>query len=355
MEKIIRVETGRTIGVDLGDRRSEACVLDVAGAVVERFGFRSDREGLAKSFLGRARASVVMEVGTHSPWMSRELERFGHRVVVANARQVRLISHSVNKDDRHDAEILARLGRADESLLSPVQHCSESVQRDRGILRVRESLIAARTMLINSTRGMAKSLGLRVSAGDASSFAARAGKQLPEGTFAGLDVLLAEIGRLTDRIKELDRRIELLGRTRYPQTERLRQVRGVGPITALTFVLTLEDPRRWPRSRAVGAYLGLVPKRRISGDQHPELRITKAGDRYLRQLLVQCAHYLLGPFGPDCTLRRFGLRLIAQGGKRAGKRARVAVARKLAVLLHRLWSSGADYEPLRGAEPAPVA
>jgi transposase len=355
MEKSIRIETGWTIGVDLGDRRSQACVLDRAGTVVERFAFRSDREGVAKAFSVRESAKVVMEVGTHSPWVRRELARLGHRVVVANARRVRLISHSVAKDDRHDAEVLARLGRADESLLSPVQHCSESVQRDRGILRVRESLLAARTMLINSTRGMAKSLGLRVGAGDASSFAARAQKQLPEGLFAGLEVLLAEIKRLSDRIKELDRQIELLGRTRYPQTGRLRQVRGVGPITALAFVLTLDDPRRWPRSRAVGAYLGLTPKRRISGDQHPELRITKAGDRYLRQLLVQCAHYLLGPFGADCTLRRFGLRLIAQGGKRAGKRARVAVARKLAVLLHRLWISGADYEPLRGAESVMTA
>jgi transposase len=215
-------------------------------------------------------------------------------------------------------------------------------------LRVREGLVTARTMLINQVHGISKSLGVRVTKGDAKSFAARAGRQLAEGLFEGLEVVLGEIQRLSDLIKGLDRRIEQLGRTRHSDAQRLQQVGGVGPITSLAFVLTLEDPARWPRSRAVGAYVGLVPKRRISGEQNPDLRISKAGNCYLRKLLVQSAHYILGPFGADCALRRFGLRLIAQGGKRAGKRARVAVARKLAVLLHRLWASGADYEPLRG-------
>jgi transposase len=189
-----------------------------------------------------------------------------------------------------------------------------------------------------------------VSKGDASSFARRARAELGSGLFEGLGVLLEQIEQLTGQLRKLDRQIEVLGRTRYPETQRLLQVQGVGTITALAYVLTLEDPLRWSRSRSVGAYLGLTPKRRISGEQDPDLRITKNGDVYLRKLLVQCAHYVLGPFGPDCELRRFGLRLIAQGGKRAGKRARVAVARKLAVLLHRLWISGAEYQPLR--EPA---
>lgn len=350
MAKITKVETEWTIGVDLGDRRSEACVLDGAGEVQERFAFRTDRTGVAQAFENRPKATVVIEVGTHSPWVSRELEQRGHAVIVANTRRVRLIAASVNKDDRKDAELLARMGRADVRLLSPVHHRSEAAQRDRALLRVREGLVGARTLLINQARGIPKSLGSRVSKGDTSSFVRRARAELGRGLFEGLDVLLDQIEQLTGQLRKIDRQIETLGRTRYPETQRLQQVRGVGPITALAFVLTLEDPSRWPRSRAVGAYLGLTPKRRISGEQDPDLRITKHGDVYLRKLLVQCAHYVLGPFGEDCELRRFGLRLIAQGGKRAGKRARVAVARKLSVLLHRLWVSGADYQALR--EPA---
>jgi transposase len=325
-------------------------VLDAAGNVVERFAFRTDREGLAKAFEGRPRARVVIEVGTHSPWVSRQLERLGHEVVVANPRKVRLIAQGLNKDDRKDAELLARLGRADLRLLHPVVHRSEQAQRDRALLRVREGLVASRTLLINQTRGIAKALGSRVSKGDTSSFARRARHELAPELFTGLEVLLDQIERLSQEIRTLHRRIEEVGRTRYPETQRLMQVRGVGPITALAYVLTLEDPSRWRHSRAVGPYLGLTPRRRNSGEHNPELRITKSGDVYLRKLLVQCAHYILGPFGEDCELKRFGLRLIAQGGKRAGKRARVAVARKLAVLLHRLWVSGAAYEPLR--EPA---
>jgi transposase len=350
MDKATGNETRWTIGVDLGDRRSEACVLDGAGEIRERFAFRTDRAGVAQGFADRPQATVVIEVGTHSPWVSRELEQRGHTVIVANARRVRLIAASVNKDDRKDAELLARMGRADVRLLWPVHHRSEQAQRDRGLLRVREGLIASRTLLINQARGITKSLGARVSKGDASSFARRARAELGSGLFEGLGVLLEQIEQLTGQLRKLDRQIEVLGRTRYPETQRLLQVQGVGTITALAYVLTLEDPLRWSRSRSVGAYLGLTPKRRISGEQDPDLRITKNGDVYLRKLLVQCAHYVLGPFGPDCELRRFGLRLIAQGGKRAGKRARVAVARKLAVLLHRLWISGAEYQPLR--EPA---
>lgn len=347
MNEVIRDETGWTIGVDLGDRRSEACVLDETGKTRERFAFSTDRAGVAQAFANRPPATVVMEVGTHSPWMSRALEQHGHTVIVANARRVQLIAASVDKDDRKDAELLARLGRADVKLLWPVHHRGEQAQRDRALLRVREGLIAARTLLINQTRGLAKSLGGRISKGDTSSFVRRARAELPADLFEGLGILLEQIEVLSQQLRKLDRQIETVAQTRYPETRRLTQVGGVGTITSLAYVLTLEDPTRWRRSRAVGPYLGLTRKRRRSGEQDPDLRITKHGDVYLRKLLVQCAHYVLGPFGKDCELRRFGLRLIAQGGKRAGKRARVAVARKLAVLLHRLWVSGAPYQPLR--------
>lgn len=164
--------------------------------------------------------------------------------------------------------------------------------------------------------------------------------------FPGLETLLAMIEQLTREIRQMDREIEALCAERYPETRLLRQVQGVGPITALGFVLVLEDPHRFARSRSVGSYLGLRPRQRDSGEQRPQLRITKAGDALLRRLLVTAAHYILGPFGPDTALRRHGLRIAQRGGSAAKKRAIVAVARKLAVLLHRLWVSGEVYQPL---------
>ena len=145
--------------------------------------------------------------------------------------------------------------------------------------------------------------------------------------------------------KEQDRQIrEACGR--YPETQWLLQVQGVGPVTALAYVLTLEEPTRFEKSRTVGAFLGLTPRRDQSGQSDKQLPITKAGNTYLRQLLVNCAHYIMGPFAQDSDLRRYGERIASRGGKNAKKRAVVAVARKLAVLLHRLWQDQSTYQPL---------
>ncbi|MDP9474147.1 MAG: transposase [Actinomycetota bacterium] len=161
--------------------------------------------------------------------------------------------------------------------------------------------------------------------------------------------MVATIASLTEKIGDYGRRIEELATERYPESELLRQVQGVGALTALTFVLTLEDPQKFGRSRAVGAYLGLAPGNDQSGDSAPQRRISREGDEMLRRLLVGSAQHILGPFGPDSDLRRHGEKIARRGGKNAKKRAVVAVARKLAVLLHRLWSSGEVYEPLYNA------
>ena len=131
----------------------------------------------------------------------------------------------------------------------------------------------------------------------------------------------------------------------YPEALLLQQISGVGPITALAFVLLVEDPRRFEQSREVGAYFGLVPRLDESSDSTPQLRITKAGDELGRRLLVSAAQYILGPFGPECDLRSHGEAIAQRGGKNAKKRAAVAVARKLAVLMHRLWIAKATYDP----------
>jgi len=274
------------------------------------------------------------------------LKSLGHEVYVANPRQLKLISESSRKDDRIDAMTLARLARVDPELLHPIQHRSEEVQMDLMAIRVRATLVEARTALVNSARGLAKSVGERLPKCDADNMGVEQMAALPKLLQERLELLLQQVESLTGSIQGCDRQIEQIARTKYPEIELLKQVKGVGTLIALTYVLTVADKQRFQKSRDVGCYLGLRPKRSQSGQSEPELRITKEGDVYLRKLLVQGAQYILSRKGPDTDLKRWGTRL-AVGGKRAKKRAVVAVARKLAILLHKLWSGGEVYEPLR--------
>jgi transposase len=335
--------------MDLGDRTSHLCVLDEAGVVVERGKVQTTREGFGKRFEGQTRMRIALEVGTHSPWVSRLLKELGHEVLVANPRKTRLIYQNRGKQDPVDAEALARIARLDPKLLYPVEHRPESVAQDLAVLRARDALVRTRTLLVNHVRGAVKATGHRVKKCSARTFADQAVGEIPEEVREALSSVLATIEVVSKQILALDRRIGELGKKKYPETALLRQVGGVGPIVALAFILTLEHPGRFRKSRAVGPYLGLVPARSQSGDSDPQLRITKEGDAFLRRLLVQSAQYILGPFGPDCDLRRFGQALSARGERNAKKRAVIAVARKLAVLLHRLWRTGEVYEPLRKA------
>ena len=347
------IARGQTIGIDLGDRYSDVCVLDDKGAVVKQERVATtegDLKALSKRHPG---ARVVMEVGTHSPWISRIFEELGHEVVVGNAAVVRRMAGKKDKSDQIDAERVARLGRVDPKLLEPIKHRGEAVQSDRGLLRVRDGLVRMRSSLVTQARSIAKSLGKRLPRCDAQYFAKRIDREDLRELFPGLETLREVVGTLSEKIRRLDATIEEVSARKYPVTARLRQITGVGPVTALAYVVTIEDPKRFRSSRSVGAYLGLKPKKYQSGEQDPELRITKAGDAYLRRTLVQAAQYILGRRGPDTALRRFGERVKSRGAKKtATKRAAVAVARKLAVLLHRLWVSGANYEPLRGVEQA---
>jgi transposase len=340
-------ENGKlTVGIDLGDRSSRYCILDERGEPIVEGSMATTKKGFAQVLGSKPRSRVALEVGTHSPWVSRYLAELGHEVIVANARRVRLITESSRKDDRLDAKTLARLARIDSELLSPIRHRSEQAQADLIVIRARAALVEARTMLINSARGLTKSYGERLRSCGTGQVGAVLAEALSEPLQKALKPMLTEIESLSERIREYDQQIEQIATRRYPETELLRQVHGVGTLTALTYVLTLEDPHRFRRSRDAGAYFGLRPRRRESGNSRPQLRISKEGDAYVRKLLVQCAHHILGPFGPDSDLRRWGLEL-AKGGKNAKKRALVAVARKLAVLLHKLWVSGEVYEPLR--------
>lgn len=351
-----REEWSLTIGLDLGDRFSQVCVVSQAsGEILEEKRIRTTAAALEKRFAGQPRMRIALEVGTHSPWVSRLLARWGHEVLVANASKVRLIYENRRKADRVDARYLARLARLDPELLSPVEHRSEQAQVDLAVLRSRDVLVRCRAALITHVRGTVKSLGGRLPSCSVDRFVKRVGPLIPEVLKPAVDSVLASLTVLDEQIREYDRAIEALAAVRYPQTRLLRQVGGVGPVTSAAYVLTLETPARFRKSRMVGAYLGLAPGRKSSGEQDPQRRITKQGDLYLRRLLVQSAHYVLGPFGRDCDLRRYGERLAARGGKNAKKRAVVAVARKLSVLLHRLWRNAEVYEPLRQASGSPAA
>lgn len=344
-----------TIGLDLGDRHSYYYMLDSSGENIESGRVQTTKNPLEKRFRNFEAARVVMEAGTHSPWVSRLLTDCGHEVLVANPRKLALIAQNDRKDDPVDAELLARLGRVDPQLLSPIEHRGAQTQADLAVIRARDALVAARTQLVNHVWGAVKSLGSRMGSCSTRSFAKKAASQLPEDLRFALEPLLEVIRAMTQQIHGYDRRIEDLCREKYPETELLRQVTGVGAVTSLAFVLTLENPHRFVRSRAVGSFLGLRPGQDKSGAQDPELHITKGGDQLLRRLLVGSAQYILGPFGPDCDLRRWGLKLASRGRKNAKKRAVVAVARKLAVLLHRLWAGSEVYEPLHLAQPTALS
>jgi transposase len=339
-----------TAGVDLGDKYSYLCLIDTeSGEVIEEGRLRTTPQAFERRFASEQPLRVAIEAGTHSPWASRVLEGCGHEVLVANARKLRLIYSNKRKTDEVDAENLARLARVDPKLLYPLRHRGEESQAHIALIRSRDVLVSSRTQLVNHVRGAVKSFGARLPKCPARSFHKRAQEHIPEALLAALAPVLEQIGSLTERIRQYDRRLEAIAKEHYPETELLRQVEGVGPLTALTFVLTLEDPYRFERSRSVGAYLGLVPARDRSGERDPQKRISKEGDEMLRRLLVSGAHYILGPFGSDSDLRRHGQKIASRGGKNSKKRAVVAVARKLAVLLHSLWISGEVYEPLRNA------
>jgi transposase len=338
-----------TIGLDLGDKTSRYCVLSENGEVQAEGSVATAKMAMAKKFGSMTHCRIAIEVGSHSPWLSRLLKDLGHEVIVANARQVQLISASSRKDDRMDAQMLARLARVDPQLLHPIRHRGEKAQSDLLSIRVRSALVEARTSLVNAARGLAKGMGVRVPDCDTANLGVEQIQGLPDKLSEQLKPLLEEVENLTGRISELDRKLEEIARTEYPETKLLRQVSGVGPLIALTFVLTVEDRERFAKSRDVGCYVGLRPKRSDSGESQPQLRITKEGDIYLRKLLVQGAQCILRRRGPDTDLKRWGLRMAERGGKNAKKRAVVAVARKLAILLHRLWVTGEVYEPLRNS------
>ena len=334
-----------TIGLDLGDRISRTCGVDRDGEEVFSGAIATTPAAVATYFSAFEQCRVVLEVGTHSAWVARELAGLGHEVVVSNPSKVYGRRRRSKRNDRLDAEFLARQGRADPKLLCPIKHRGIDAQVHLELLRARDALVRTRTRLVNHVRGAVKPVGGRVRKCSAEAFGRKALEDLPAELRLAMEPLIALIAQLNGQIRGYDQQIEQLITSRYPEARHLQQVPGVGPLTALAFVLLIEDPQRFTDSRDAGAYFGLCPRLDESSDSQPQLRISKAGDAMGRRLLVSAAHYILGPFGPECDLKRHGMAIAERGGANARKRAVVAVARKLAVMLHALWLRGSLYDP----------
>ena len=337
-----------SIGVDIGDRFTEICVLDRDGEVAQRTQVPTTKKGIRRFFEQAERCRVAMEVGTHSAWIQRELDELGFETYVANARKLRAIWDNDSKTDRTDAYLLGEIVQIKPKLLRSIKHRGEEGRLDLKLARARAAMVRARTLLVNHVRGAVKVVGARMPPCHADAFHKQV-EALPDELRPMLEPVMAQVGDHTALIRGFDAAIKERAAA-VPAVALLTQVPGVGDLTALAFVSIVEDPSRFPKTRRIGSYLGLRPRLDDSGDLKPQLRITKAGDKFLRCLLVQCAQHILGPLGPDSDLKRWGSKLSERGGKNAKKRAVVAVARKLAVLLLTLWKKGEDYDPLKKAK-----
>ena len=355
-------QTAAFIGIDLGDTKHAICITDKLGKIIAEYSIPNTRKQIEKLALEYPKALFAMEVGTHSPWISRQLQKHGLEVIVANARKLRAIYTNERKSDLLDARMIAKLARVDPDLLYPIYHCSEDTQTDFLTIKMRNTLVEQRVNIVNAIRGSLKALGIRIpqatTVGITNVARPYLEKHHPEA-LPSMTPMLDILDELKAKIKQFDKSIDQIIATKYEAAQLIQQIGGVGPITALTFVLTIERAERFENPRDVGAYIGLVPRRDQSGNTDKELPISKTGSRYLRKLLVQCAQYNLGHFGQDSDLRRYGENIYltrnaknsnGKKGSRAAKRkAVIAVARKLSVLMLTLWQRECNYEPLLNA------
>jgi transposase len=337
-------------GIDLHAEYSQVCILDEDGEVMETSRVRTSRKALERFFC-RDRMRVALEAGGSSPWVSRLLGSLGHEVVVCSPRRVRLIAESSLKNDKVDAEVLARLVRLDPEFLKPIKHRSEQAQRLRGNLKVRSAMVEARTKWINTIRGLLRSFGYNVSGKVAHTFVERVDlMKLPDDLRAVIAPLLEQLDLLTGEIERCNEHLEEMVKE-LPEVEHLREIPGVGTVVATYFVLTIDDPGRFKNSRDVASFFGLRPSMRESASVSQFGRITKEGDPEMRRLLVQAAHALLRTRA-DSQLKQWALALAERKGK---SKAVVALARKLAVLMHRLWVTGEVYQAFPQQEASQAA
>jgi len=346
------------VGMDVSDKSVEIFILPKESEEGKSLKVKNDQRSLlafAESFERPSRVKLALETGTHSSWQAEMLRSKGIETVVANARDLRMIWGSEKKDDREDAKKLARLLRADPKLLHGVEVKGKARRDALAVLKARDCLVRCRTKLINTVRGLLKSEGVESAELKPENFGAKAERLVPQELRAALKPLIGQIARMSCELKAYDKKLEAMMKA-FDGCKEVSQIKGVGPVTSLSFVLTVGEAGRFQNGSRLASYVGLTPRRDQSGELDCQCHITKAGSKLLRRNLVQAAHYMMGAFGDkDCDLRKFGERIAARGGKNAKKRAVVAVARKLAVLMLKLWKSKAEYDPQysrRGRRPS---
>lgn len=337
------------VGFDVSEKTIET--FAVCRTETSKGSFKIDNnEASIKKFLSMFKkpeqVCVVMETGTHSLWMSELIKKLGFEVIVAHARDLALIYGADKKNDQLDAEKLARLAQADRKLLHPIKHMTMERQTDLTIVKARDLVVRQRTQIINTIRGLLRAAGHKLIEEEYSAATIKkCCSSLPDQIKPAIAPLLQQICYLDLAIKEYDRQVKMLCK-KYHATKILRQIPGVGEVTALTFVLIVGAPNRFENPGRLCAYLGVVPKQDQSGNTDKQLGITKKGNKLGRKLLVQAAHYIMGPFGPDCELRSYGIRIQSRGGKIAKKKSFVAVARKLVAVMLVLWKNPeVTYDP----------
>ena len=340
----------RTIGMDLGSKKTAYCIVAPDSERLDEGDLETNKKSMRAFFESQPTSRVVVEASAPSRWIAELAKVHGHEVVVANPREFRVISHSHKKTDQNDARVLADFGQFRPQLLKPVKLRGLRCQLARTTLSARSQLVEQRTLIICFVRSQVRNVGESLSDCPKTSFHKSALNRLPISLRPLLTPMLKVLAEIVEQIAEYDRLIENLCTHEFPETQVLRQVPGVGPNTSLCFVATIEDPSRFAKSRDVGPYAGLASKSRSSGESNPQLPISKRGDAALRRLLVSSATYIVGPRGQDSDLKRFGARIMARGDQASKSKARIAAARKLSVLLHRLLVTGEVYEPLRNSE-----
>lgn len=352
MDQTITLET--IVGLDVSEKYIQYCELTTDGTLEDEGRFANTRERLRKRFT-REPVTIALEVGSHSRWIAEELVGLGHHVMVLDPRRLKMISDTVYKTDKRDAETLALLALECPRLLKTVEPRGDREQLSLTLVRTRQHLVEMRTKATNSVRGLLKPWGVRVGKkGGSPNFPAEVRKVAPEVLVDILNPQLRVIEELNRAVKELDHQVKTRLPEVAPDALHLLEIDGVGPTTLLYFVSLVGDPHRFPKSRNIGSYFGLCRRLDDSGDKKSERGITKAGDTYMRVLLANCASHIIGPFGKDCDLRRWGVRL-AGNSKAQRKRARTAVSRKLAVIMLSMWKTGQAYVPFRNPDALQAA
>lgn len=330
-------------GLDISDKTTHVCVVDATGAIVWRGVCASDPEAIAGTLGRHARGlgRVVLETGPLSAFLYHGLAERGVPVICICARHAKgVLSARVNKSDPHDAEGLSQMART--GWFKAVRIKQEATHIDRAQLKIREHLIKSHGAMANQLRGLMKLFGLRL--GQATTPNKR--RERLDALFAQKPELEAVMRPLIESLAALEAQIKrssklLAARAAAdPVAARLMSVPSVGPITALIYKSSIEDPTRFDRGEDAGAFAGLVPRRSQSGEKDYRGRISKAGDPMLRSALYEAANVLLGRVKRPCALQTWGKALAKTRG---AKRARVAVARKLAILLHKLWLTETEF------------